>query len=92
MTVAADIAAKLTAAFAPVDLQITDESHRHAGHAGARPGGESHFHVRIVSAAFAGQPRVARQRLVYRALATDLAGPIHALALEALTPDEAAKR
>ncbi|HYM33687.1 MAG TPA: BolA family protein [Candidatus Cybelea sp.] len=92
MTVAASITAKLTAAFAPVDLQITDESQRHAGHAGARPGGESHFHVRIVSAAFAGQSRLARQRLVYRALASDLAGPIHALALEALTPDEAAKR
>lgn len=79
---------KLTAAFAPVRLKIVDESHRHAGHAGARPGGETHFDVEIVSAAFAGRSRVDRQRLVYGALAGELREQVHALALKTLTPDE----
>lgn len=80
---------RLTAAFAPVRLDIVDESARHAGHAGARPGGETHFRVTIVSAAFSGQSRVARQRAVYAVLATELANQVHALSLTALTPDEA---
>ena len=80
---------KLTAAFAPTRLEIEDDSSRHAGHAGARPGGESHFNVVIESAAFAGRPRVARQRMVYRALADELAGPVHALTVKALAPGEA---
>jgi BolA protein len=92
MTVAATIAAKLTAAFAPSALEVVDDSHRHAGHAGASPAGETHFHVRIVAAAFEGQSRVARQRALYKALAAELAGPVHALALEALTPAEAELR
>jgi len=92
MTVAADIADKLNAAFRPSELVVTDDSHRHAGHAGASPAGETHFHVRIVAAAFAGQSRVARQRALYKVLAAELAGPVHALALEALTPAEAAGR
>lgn len=92
MTVAAAIERKLTAAFAPAALDVTDDSHRHAGHAGASPAGETHFHVRIVSAAFEGQSRVARQRALYKALADELAGPVHALALEALTPAEAESR
>jgi BolA protein len=91
MTVAAAIESKLTAAFAPSALEITDESHRHSGHAGASPAGETHFHVRIVAAAFEGQSRVARQRALYKTLAEELAGPVHALALEALTPAEAAR-
>ena len=65
--------ARLTERFAPVRLEIIDESARHAGHAGARPGGETHFRVTIVSAAFAGQNRVARQRAVYGVLAEELA-------------------
>ncbi|MEM9121884.1 MAG: BolA family protein [Pseudomonadota bacterium] len=81
---------KLEAAFAPNELVITDESHLHEGHAGAREGGESHFRIRIVSDAFRGQNRVARQRTVYKALAEELAGPVHALALKTLTPEEAA--
>ncbi|TAL31325.1 BolA family protein [Phenylobacterium sp.] len=79
---------KLTAAFQPTRLEIVDESHRHAGHAGAREGGESHFNVTIESAAFAGAARVARQRMVYHALAEELAGPLHALSVKALAPGE----
>ena len=79
---------KLTLAFAPSRLEIEDDSARHHGHAGARPGGESHFNVTIESAAFEGAPKVARQRMVYRALAEELAGPLHALSVKALAPGE----
>jgi BolA protein len=79
---------RLTDAFAPSRLDIVDESHRHAGHAGARPGGETHFRITIAAASFAGLNRVARQRAVYAVLADELAGGIHALSLTALTPDE----
>ena len=89
MTVADTIRDKLTARFAPARLDVIDESHRHAGHAGARPEGETHFTVTIVSAAFAGLGRVARQRLVYEALAAELANRVHALSVIARTPDEA---
>ena len=88
MRVADRIHAKLTAALAPLRLDITDDSHKHAGHAGARPGGESHFSVEIVSAAFEGQTRVARQRIVYDILKEELEGPVHALALRTLAPAE----
>lgn len=88
MKVADTLRDKLTAAFAPQRLQIVDESHRHAGHAGARPEGETHFNVEIVSAAFAGRSRVERQRLVYVTLAEEMRGRVHALALKTLTPDE----
>jgi BolA family transcriptional regulator, general stress-responsive regulator len=79
---------KLEAAFAPSDLDIEDESSRHAGHSGAREGGESHFRIRIVSAAFQGLSRVERQRRVYAALAEEFARGLHALALSTLTPEE----
>ena len=79
---------KLTEAFAPSRLEIEDDSSRHAGHAGATPGGESHFNVLIESAAFAGASKVVRQRLVYKALAHELSGPVHALTLKALAPGE----
>jgi BolA protein len=79
---------KLTAAFQPTRLEIVDDSHRHAGHAGAREGGESHFNVTIESPAFTGTARVARQRMVYHALADELAGPVHALSVKALAPGE----
>jgi len=88
VTVAQSMRAALTAAFAPARLEIVDESHLHAGHAGARPEGETHFRVTIVAEAFAGQSRVARQRAINAALADHLAGPVHALSLKALTPDE----
>jgi BolA family transcriptional regulator, general stress-responsive regulator len=86
--VADAIRAKLTAGLAPARLDIVDESHRHAGHAGARAEGESHFNVTIAAAAFAGQSRVARQRLVYGLLAEELRTDIHALSLTTLTPEE----
>ncbi|WP_337188564.1 BolA family protein [Phenylobacterium sp.] len=79
---------KLTTAFRPTRLEIVDDSDRHAGHAGAREGGESHFNVTIESTAFSGTPRVARQRMVYRALSEELAGPVHALSVKALAPGE----
>jgi BolA protein len=79
---------KLTATFSPTRLEIEDDSARHAGHAGAAPGGESHFNVIIESAVFAGAAKVARQRMVYRALAEELAGPVHALSVKALAPGE----
>jgi BolA protein len=79
---------KLTAAFQPSRLEVDDDSARHHGHEGSRDGGESHFNVTIEAAAFAGQPKVARQRMVYRALAEELAGPVHALSVKALAPGE----
>lgn len=82
------IRTKLTAAFQPTRLEIEDDSARHAGHSGAREGGESHFNVVIQSQAFAGVNRVARQRKVYHALAEELAGPLHALSVKALAPGE----
>jgi BolA protein len=81
---------KLTDAFDPARLQIDDDSARHAGHAGAHPGGESHFNVVIEAAAFEGVSRVGRQRMVYQALAEELAGPVHALSVKALAPGETA--
>jgi len=88
MSVADTMRRKLTARFNPVRLDIIDDSARHAGHAGAQPGGETHFDVTIVSDAFAGMGRVARQRLVYETLADEIAGGVHALALRTLVPDE----
>jgi BolA protein len=89
MTMAETIRQKLTAAFAPVELVVTDDSAKHAGHMGARPGGETHFSVRLVSDVFAGLGRVERQRRVYAALAEELKPDrIHALALTTLTPAE----
>lgn len=76
---------RLVREFAPLELVIQDESHLHAGHAGAA-GGASHFRVRIVAEAFGGLTPVARHRLVYAALADLIPGEIHALALEALPP------
>lgn len=90
--VAETIRAKLSAGLNPTRLDIVDESHRHAGHAGARAEGESHFQVAIAAAAFAGKSRVARQRLVYALLADELRTDIHALSLTTLTPDEDRER
>ena len=91
MRVASRVRAKLTAALAPERLEIIDESHRHAGHSGARPEGETHFRVEIVSTAFEGQPRLLRQRRVHEILADELKSDIHALSLVTLTPAEAAR-
>jgi BolA family transcriptional regulator, general stress-responsive regulator len=92
MTVAATIRQKLEAALQPEQLVIHNDSHLHAGHhEGAQRGEETHFRIEIVAAAFAGQNRVARQRRVYQILAEELAGPVHALQLSALTPAEAGR-
>ena len=92
MTVAETIRRKLTERLAPARLDIVDESHRHAGHAGTRPEGETHFAVTIVAAAFAGLNRVARQRLVYEILADELATRVHALSLTTRAPDDPGAR
>ena len=83
---------KIAEALSPVSLEIVDESHLHAGHAGARPGGDSHFKVLIVADAFAGKSRVDRQRLINGLLADEFAAGLHALSLTTLTPEEAARR
>ena len=88
MSVADTIRRKLTDRFAPARLEIEDESHHHTGHEGTRPGGETHFSVAIVSAAFSGLSRVARQRLVYETLSEELSTRVHALSLTTLTLDE----
>ena len=90
MRVATAIRARLTEALAPERLEIEDESARHAGHAGARPEGESHFRLVVVAAAFEGKGRVERQRLVFSALDDLMRTDIHALSIRALTPAEAA--
>ena len=89
MTMQQRIAAKLTQGLAPTTLDIVDESHRHKGHAGAREGGETHYRVYIVSAAFAGKGRLERHRMVNALLADELAAGVHALALKTLAPGEA---
>jgi BolA protein len=79
----------LRAALSPTSLMLEDESGKHAGHAGARPGGETHYKLRLVSAAFDGLSRVARQRLVYQALREEFDTGLHALSLDLKTPVEA---
>jgi BolA family transcriptional regulator, general stress-responsive regulator len=83
------IAEALRAAFPQAEVTVSDDSHRHAGHAGARPEGETHYSVRVVSPAFAGMNRVARSRAVHAVLAVEFGSGLHALALELKAPDEA---
>ena len=82
------IADKLTKAFAPQSLDVADESHMHAGHAGHRPGGETHFRVTIVAEAFRGKNRIERHRMINTTLSAELAGGVHALAIHASAPGE----
>jgi stress-induced morphogen len=91
MTVENSIREKLTQAFAPVALDVNNDSHLHAGHASSPGTGESHFSVKVVSAAFDGKSRLERHRMVNAVLAEELSGRIHALAVSALTPEEGAK-
>src|SRR5580692_10417690 len=88
-TVTHIITNKLREAFAPESLDVTDESHLHEGHAGHRPGGETHFRVYIVSTAFEGKSRIERHRMINAMLAAELAGSVHALAIKAQAPGEA---
>ena len=87
MSVAARIRERL-AALEPLALELVDESAQHEGHAGARPGGNTHWRLTIVSQRFAGQPTVARHRMVYQALGELMQDPIHALAITARAPEE----
>ncbi|RZJ32198.1 MAG: BolA family transcriptional regulator [Brevundimonas sp.] len=94
--IATIIRQKLSAGLSPERLEIEDDSWRHAGHhheggMDARPGGESHFNLLVVSPAFEGQGRVQRQRAVNALLREELAGPVHALSIKALTPAEASE-
>lgn len=82
------IESKLAAGFPGAEIVVVDESHKHAGHAGARPEGETHFQVKLVSSAFADQSRVARHRAVMALLQDELDGPVHALAISAKVPGE----
>ena len=79
----------LERAFPPAQVQVQDDSHRHAGHAGARPEGETHYSVQVVSPAFAGMNRVARSRAVHAVLEAEFGTGLHALSLRLLTPEEA---
>jgi BolA protein len=88
MRVADVITEKLTAAFAPQSLRVVDESHQHAGHAGHRPGGQTHYRVYIVAEAFGGKSRIERHRMINQTLAQELAGGVHALAIHASAPGE----
>jgi BolA protein len=91
MTMKDNITKKLTEAFAPESVNVIDESHLHAGHAGHRPDGETHFRIYIVSQAFAGKSRLERHRLINALLASELAASVHALAISAQAPGEATK-
>ncbi len=91
MSVAETIQKKIEEAFAPLVLNVEDQSHQHQGHAGHRPGIETHFHVTIVSSVFEGVLRVQRHRMVTSLLKDEIGNPIHALALKTMTPAEAAK-
>lgn len=85
------ITEKLSAAFAPESLQVVDESHQHEGHAGHRPGGQTHYRVYIVAEAFRGKTRIDRHRMINQTLAQELAGGVHALAIHAAAPGEGAQ-
>lgn len=88
MKVRAAIERKLTEGLSPIRLDVVDDSHRHAGHAGSHPEGESHFSIEIVSEAFTGKSRVERHRMVNALLAEELAHRVHAMALKTLAPGE----
>jgi BolA protein len=88
MNIEARIKAKLTVGLDPISLAIEDESHRHAGHAGAREGGQTHYRIKVASARFAGKGRLERHRMVYALLADEIAQGVHALALQTLAPGE----
>ncbi|HYC18516.1 MAG TPA: BolA family protein [Pseudolabrys sp.] len=82
------ITKKLTEAFTPDSLKVLDESHKHEGHAGHRPGGQTHFRVYIVSEAFKGKSRLERHRMINQLLSGELEDGVHALAIHAAAPGE----
>jgi BolA protein len=84
MSVSATIKKKLVEAFKPTRIDVIDESHLHAGHVGARPEGETHFRIIISSEFFSGNTRIEKQRKIYKVLADELSGPVHALSIETI--------
>jgi BolA protein len=88
MNIADRIEEKLQAALEPTVLEVEDQSHLHAGHSGAREGGQTHYHIKVASARFSGKGRLERHRMVYALLADEIAGGVHALALKTLAPGE----
>ncbi len=88
MNVKESMKAKLEAGLDPIRLEIEDESHRHAGHGGAREGGQTHYRIQVAAARFAGKGRIERHRMVYALLADEIAQGVHALALQTQAPDE----
>lgn len=88
MRVEEEITQKLRDAFAPISLEVVNDSDRHRGHAGSPGTGQSHFTIKVVSESFAGKSRVERHRMINEVLAEELAGKIHALAISALAPGE----
>src|SRR5437870_12991967 len=92
MRVRNSIVEKLSTAFAPLRLDVVDDSHRHEGHAGHRPGGESHFSISIVAEAFSGKSRIERHRMINEILREEFEGGVHELAIEALAPGETERR
>jgi len=89
MAMADEITRKLSAAFTPNSIEVMDESNQHVGHAGHRPGGETHFRVYIVAEAFRGKSRLERHRMINAVLAQELASSVHALAIHADAPEPA---
>lgn len=89
MSIADDMRRKLGNALGPAEISIEDESALHAGHAGAQPGGETHFRLRIVAREFEGMSRIARQRRIHAILSEELRTRVHALTIDARTPGEA---
>jgi stress-induced morphogen len=83
---------KLSQAFAPMELEVVNDSASHAGHAASPGSGESHFSVMVVSGHFSGKSRIDRHRMVNSVLAHELDGPVHALVITALTPEERSAR
>ena len=88
MRIEEQITKKLRQAFAPVALEVVNDSHRHAGHAGSPETGESHFSIKVVSESFAGKSRVERHRMVNEVLGRGASRKVHALAISALAPEE----
>jgi BolA family transcriptional regulator, general stress-responsive regulator len=83
------IRSKLEAGLAPQRLEVVDQSHLHAGHVGSRPGGQTHFNIKVASARFVGKGRLERHRMVYALLAEEIADGVHALVIETQTPGQA---
>jgi BolA protein len=88
MNIESRIKQKLLAGLEPISLDVVDESHLHAGHSGARQGGQTHYRIKVASERFSGKGRIERHRMVYALLADEIAQGVHALALQTIAPGE----